>query len=71
MDKDDLERAHNDGQRDGASRDYHGSLLSGRSHDEQQTYNEGFAHGKGTSDKDCDFDLGYIGNAAYIAGRNS
>ncbi|MFY0690756.1 MAG: hypothetical protein JXR14_02400 [Paracoccaceae bacterium] len=71
MSKDDLEQAHNDGQRDGADNNFEGTLFSGRSYEEHEAYKEGFAHGKGTADKGKDFDLGYIGDKHYIAGRSS
>ena len=71
MGKEDLEKAHNDGQRDGANNEYTGTLISGRNAEEQEAYNDGFAHGKGTADKGKDFDLGYICNKSYISGRNS
>jgi len=69
---DDLGKAHNEGQSDGAKNEYTGTLLSGRSLAEQDAYNDGFAHGKGTADKASgNFDLGYIGNKSYLSGRDS
>lgn len=53
--KDDHEAAHNAGQADGAkdgeeggSWNYQGSL-GVRSHEEQQSYNQGYEHGKSTT----------------------
>lgn len=52
---DDHEAAHNEGQADGAKAGetgvshYTGTLFSGRSHAEQQSYNEGYEHGKSTT----------------------
>ena len=45
-----LEKANNDGQRDGANGEYEGTLDSGRTHEEQQAYNNGHTHGQGTRD---------------------
>jgi len=50
MGKHDLEKANNDGQRDGAKGEYTGTLFSGRSYEEQQAYNHGHTHGEGTRD---------------------
>ena len=54
--KDDHEAAHNAGQADGAkdgetggSWSYTGTLFSGRSMNEQQSYNQGYEHGKSTT----------------------
>lgn len=53
--KDDHEAAHNAGQADGAKAgetgksEYTGTLFSGRSYDEQQSYNQGYDHGKSTT----------------------
>ncbi|MFT6435122.1 MAG: hypothetical protein ACJAVI_003173 [Candidatus Azotimanducaceae bacterium] len=50
--EDDHEAAHNEGQTDGAKAgktgedNYTGTLLSGRSLAEQQSYNDGYANGK-------------------------
>ena len=55
--KDDHEAAHNEGQVDGAKTGetgdshYTGTLLSGRSLDEQQSYNQGYKHGQSTTKK--------------------
>ena len=46
MGKHDLEKANNDGQRDGAKGEYTGTLFSGRSHEEQQVYNKGYEAGR-------------------------
>ncbi|UWR03769.1 hypothetical protein K3740_03455 [Ruegeria conchae] len=53
--KDDHEAAHNEGQDDGAKAGatgeshYTGMLFSGRSWEEQQSYNQGYEHGKSTT----------------------
>jgi len=66
MGKDNLAKAHDEGQRDGAKGEYTGSLFSGRSHEEQQAYNEGHTHGEGTRD-------GAAGNyrGTLFSGRSS
>jgi hypothetical protein len=54
--EDDHEEAHNEGQSDGAKAgetgesQYTGTLFSGRSLDEQQSYNQGYEHGKSTTE---------------------
>lgn len=50
MGKHDLEKAHNDGQRDGASGEYTGTFFSWRSYEEQKAYNHGHTHGEGMRD---------------------
>ena len=53
--KDDHEAAHNEGQADGAEAGktgeshYVGTLFSGRSMEEQQSYNKGYEHGKNST----------------------
>lgn len=54
--RDDHEAAHNAGQADGAkdgkeggSWNYTGTLFSGRSHEEQQSYNQGYEQGKSST----------------------
>lgn len=66
MSRNDLVKANNDGQRDGSNGEYTGSLISGRSHEEQQAYNHGHAHGEGTRD-------GAAGNyeGTLFSGRSS
>lgn len=55
--KDDHQAAHNEGQADGAKAgktgesQYTGTLLSGRSLAEQQSYNQGYEQGKSTTSK--------------------
>ena len=54
--EDDHEAAHNEGQADGAKTGetgdshYTGTLFSGRSLAEQQSYNDGYEHGKSTTE---------------------
>lgn len=45
MSKKTLNDHHNEGQRDGANKDYEGTLFSGRNRDEHQAYNEGYENG--------------------------
>jgi len=53
--EDDHEAAHNEGQADGARAEktgdwaYTGTLLSGRSFAEQESYNKGYENGKSTA----------------------
>ena len=37
---------HNDGQKDGAKKDYEGTLFSGRNREEHKAYNEGYENGR-------------------------
>jgi hypothetical protein len=55
LNEDNHEAAHNEGQADGAKagetgdNHYTGTLVSGRSLAEQQSYNEGYEHGESTT----------------------
>lgn len=66
MGKHDLEKAHNDGQRDGANGEYVGSWFGGRTSEEQEAYNHGHVHGEGTRDG---ADGNYVGT--LFSGRSS
>lgn len=46
MGKKTLKDHHNEGQRDGAKKDYSGTAFSGRNREEHKSYNEGYNNGR-------------------------